>query len=466
MRGSLGFPTLVFVVTSVACGRNAPLPTANTGMGVGGMHPTSGASGLGGSTSGSGTAGTSPVGPIGQGGVSGGAGIEACGAPTLPNGKCVPGAFKQNGGACECHEGWPCVCPGVGCVDPMLDADNCGTCGVHCGPTSTCNNGVCGPAPVMVSAAIAGCNEARIGPPIFAISEMTLTATDAVYFADAVHGTVSKVGAVTPLAMNEMGATMIQQVGANLFWYAYGAKKIRKMATSGGAVTDVYSVTLTDGGAQPDVAGFLVTPDGVTIYISVGNQVLEAPVAGGATSVVANDVHGGLPGALALNGTTNIVYPVKIDGYVDAPLLAAMPATCGMVGPMGGPIQTTCPWLASSQGELLTNFIAVVAGHVYWVDGPNLNGELIGKVGARWDQIAASRTSRISAAAATTDAIYFADSDWDPNNPNGFIEKTPLAPSSTPTLLARGQSSPIAIAVDATKVYWATSDCAIMSQNR
>ena len=65
---------------------------------------------------------------------------------------------------------------------------------------------------------------------------------------------------------------------------------------------------------------------------------------------------------------------------------------------------------------------------------------------------------------ATTDTIYFADTDYVP--PDGLIEKAPLAPSSTSTLLARGQNNPIAIAVDATKVYWANAACSIWSQDR
>ena len=55
-----------------------------------------------------------------------------------------------------------------------------------------------------------------------------------------------------------------------------------------------------------------------------------------------------------------------------------------------------------------------------------------------FDSIAMAQTSKITAAAATADTIYFADAD--PNDPtHGFIEKTPLAPNSTPMLLARGQ---------------------------
>jgi hypothetical protein len=337
----------------------------------------------------------------------------------------------------------------------MLDPDNCGGCGFRCGPTSTCNNGVCGPAPVPVSPSIAGCNA------------MTMVATDAVYFADPVHGTINRVGAAAPLALGETGATFLQANGTNLFWYDPAGPQIRKMAATGGAVTGVYTNLQggVDGGVPPSIAGFLVSPDGQTIYISMGNQVIQAPVAGGVSSVVANEVHDGQPAALALNGTTNIVYPASFTGDVDAPLLSAMPATCGLEDMFGNAIQTTCPRLGRSQGELFPNFIAVIAGHAYWVDGPNLKGELIGAMGTSFDGIATSQTAKISAAAATPSLIYYAD--WDETDPmHGFIERTPLVPNSTPTLLARGQLTPLAIAVDAKKVYWATGNCAIFSQDR
>jgi hypothetical protein len=242
------------------------------------------------------------------------------------------------------------------------------------------------------------------------------------------------------------------------------------MAAAGGAVSDVFTyVNIPDGGAAADVAaGFLISPDGSTIYISLGNQVLKAPVAGGAVSVVANEVKDGMPAALALNGTTNIVYPSTFNGDIDAPLLSANPAICGMDDPVnpGNAIQTTCPRLGRSQGELFPNFITVIAGRAYWIDGPNVKGELIGPMGTSFDSIAASQTSKITAAVTNgVDAIYFADAD--PNDPNGgFVEKTALAPNSTPVLLARAQKAPIAIAVDATRIYWASSDCSIWSQNR
>ena len=57
--------------------------------------------------------------------------------------------------------------------------------------------------------------------------------------------------------------------------------------------------------------------------------------------------------------------------------------------------------------------------------------------------------------ATITSRIYFGE--------DGFVERTPYAPGSAAGVIARGQMAPTSIAVDATRVYWSTSDCAINS---
>ena len=259
MRPSLRPPVLLscvlLTVTSVVCGGNAPLPTGGssagaarrapgargragrdggstaTGIGDGGggalyrhrgAPPTGTGPGVAGAfggvgTAGSlGTAGTSPVGPTGEGG---GTGIFMCGSPTLPTGSCVPGAFKRPNVGCQCQDSTPCVCPGVGCVDPMTDPNNCGLCGVKCGPTSTCNGGVCGPAPVQVVASEAGC-----GTMDLAVGGGML------YWTDPGHATVKRMplegGAVQTIANAEKPSKIVVSGSTALWLYASASLRV------------------------------------------------------------------------------------------------------------------------------------------------------------------------------------------------------------------------------------------------
>jgi hypothetical protein len=297
-----------------------------------------------------------------------------------------------------------------------------------------------------------------------------------VYYADASHNTINELGAAAPLAVTEMGATSLALQGSDLYWYSKGTNTIRKLAGASGTPTDVFTPRSTTAAPTSDptkvdtVGGFLVTSDGMSVYVSVGTNVVKvsATTAGGGTPVIiAEEKSGGIPGALALNGTTSIVYPTGIIGKVRAAVLSATPASCGVEDANGNVIMDTCTVLAQSQSELLPHFVAVIAGTAYWIDGLAVNSEPIpaaGGMGTTFETISIGQTFS-TAAVAMTDAIYFADAD--PSDPtHGYIEKTALAPNSTAMLLARGQTSPTSVAADATKVYWANADCSIMSQNR
>jgi hypothetical protein len=329
---------ILLIGTAVVAANTTGCSKSSTGGGVAGATGTAGSTGAAGTT---GAAGSTT-------GAAGGTCTANMATLTTSPCKCVPGAYQRMG-ACACQDGMPDICPTVGCVNKKLDVANCGTCGMACGATSTCNNGACGAAPTMVAAAPANCTAMSI-----------VTMTDGVYYA--ANNSVGKAGAAAPIATAEMGASMLQANGTNLFWYNTGTKKIRMVAAAGGTPTDVYTAMAFDGG-MPDVMGFLVSPDGMTLYFSLGNNVFKKAVtpATATPAIVAEEVKEGIPAALALNGTTNIVYPATFNGDVDAPLLSAMPAICGMDDPNdpGNAIMTTCPRLGRSQGELFPNFIAV-----------------------------------------------------------------------------------------------------------
>jgi hypothetical protein len=79
---------------------------------------------------------------------------------------CVNGELCM-GSACKCPSGGgaaaPCAssqacCPGTGCKNLTNDANNCGSCGVQCGPGGTCVNGLCGCGTMTCSSGQVCCN--------------------------------------------------------------------------------------------------------------------------------------------------------------------------------------------------------------------------------------------------------------------------------------------------------------------
>ena len=476
MRAPLGLPIQLLgllVMTSAACSGNAPLPTGNTS--AAGVHPAAGTSGQGGSMSMSsgiagapltgaagaaaaagagpgvagtfgGPAGTSPVGPTGEAGASG---IVMCGSPSHSDGTCVPGAYRHGTSGCQCQDGMPCVCPGVGCVDPMTDDDNCGACGIHCAPTSTCNNGVCGPSPVQVVPPQAGCRSTDL-----AIGGGML------YWTDDGHATVKRM----PLA------------GGNQQTIVTGEKPSR-IVVSGTTAAWLYataSIRVSLDGAQPtfvlqggsQIGGLALTPDAATLFFSSGNDVSSMPVAGGAPVVVVHEVKGGIPGALALTGSGGITFPTSLNGDVEAVTLApGQVVSCGVEDPMTGePLpETNCRRLARSQGELFVDAVLYGAPIVLWADGPNVKSELFAGDGV-FDSLTTSDNPITGLAmTASSGTVYFSDAD--PTSPGtGVIYKAQILPDQVAVRIARGQKGPRSVVVGDTKVYWSTSDCAVMSQ--
>jgi hypothetical protein len=422
---------------------------------------TSGAAGA--SVDGGAAGSTGAAGTTGKAGTTGAAGT---GSATLPDGGCVENAFKHNG-VCACQDGVPDVC-GVACTDVKLDFDNCGLCGKKCSATSTCNGGVCGAEPTPVLAGAPGCKALTLA-----------VAGGALYFADEGRGTINKIGGA-PIPTIEQSPTWLTAAGTDLFWYNKGTKTIRHVAAAGTVPNDVYVNTMVQGdaAAPPTVGGFGVSADGQTVFVGVGTQVLSVPAAGGTATQIVNEDRGGLVGSIAVSGTT-LLYPTALNGDVDAPPITAAVQHCGleddqgnvyMMGTIDGGVMTNCPRLARSQGSLFINWAYASGTRGYWVDGAVVKTEILGgpNAGGTNEEVAYSVSQEIVAVVANPTTVYFAEYGIDASTNLGvsFIEKSPLRPNNNndpSILIARGQGNVTSMALDASKVYWARSDCSIFS---
>jgi Stigma-specific protein, Stig1 len=367
---------------------------------------------------------------------------------TTADGKCVTGAYPRDG-ACMCLSNVPNVCGDI-CVDMMLDNDNCGACANKCAATASCNAGKCGPMPATVIPAAAGCTSIHI-----AVVGPTL------YWTDQGHGMVKSAPVagtpVTMIAMGEAAPTLIEVRGTTVFWQA--GMTIRK-STAGAAATTV--VTSTD-----PINGFTASVDGATVYFSALTKVKQVAAAGGAVVDVASEEQLGKPNALALDGT-NLVYPCDVNGDVDVVQLAAgKVASCGKEDPDGGALlQVMCTRIARSQGELILGTVVATGNRAYWANGATLHANVSSQGALQVNEQVASTigTNSVSTMTFSGTNLFFAEFDPDiTKKGTGLIEKTPMVKDSTAVAVARGQNGPASIAADATKVYWSTSDCSIMS---
>jgi hypothetical protein len=390
------------------------------------------------------------------GGAGGAAGLSA----TQPDGGCVPNAYRFGGAVCRCQDGTPDVCS-TGCTTLKLDVDNCGVCGRKCGEQQTCNDGVCGADPVRVLPPLAGCTALSLA-----------VAGGALCFADESGGTINTLGAALPLVLDEQSPTWLKAVGGDLFWYDKDTKTIRHRAP-GGATNDVYVNVMPAGVGglpAPKIGGYGVSADGQTVYVGIGSQVVSAPAAGGVATPVAMEAQGGLVGNIAVSGSV-LLYATGLNGDVDAPVLVpGGVATCGAQDPTSGELNmTTCNRIARGQGGLFLDWSFATSTNGYWIDGGSIKTEILAGplAGGVNDDVAYAQSQPIVAAVANppTQTIYFAEYGLDASTvrPVGFIEKTPFTINSTAVLLARGQNGITSMAVDATKVYWATHDCSIFS---
>lgn len=451
------------LAAAVSCSGNAPVGPSGE-AGTGGGAGTSGAAGTFGAAGTTGVAGTSGVaGIVGGTGISGttgsagaaGTSTIGCGAfgdPTLASGKCVAGAFKRNG-VCSCQSITPNVCDGR-CVDVENDDDNCGCCGRACGPTSTCTDGVCGPAAVTFRKLPLGCGQIDLA-----------VASGGIAWTERGRGLVTLAtvggGAELPVAMGEDEPHAPALVGGTVYWLTHD--KLRR-----GDVTTKPTTVLTAAGP---INGFVVAPDGFTIYVSTGNEVLRTAInAPPSAVVVAREEHGGIPTALALD-EDRIMYPTDLNGDVDvATIRDGKVAMCGIPTESGEPINVDCQRVARSQGSLLHEKIGAIRGSVIWADGStlkvsstiSLSSPIAFQIATVNGSISGFDVAPNPNYGSVSTTVYVSEtSTVSPNA--GVIHKYAIAQDQAGLRLARGQNQPRSVAAGTSRVFWSTADCTIES---
>jgi hypothetical protein len=398
-----------------------------------------------------------------------------------------------------CQAGTPNVCDNV-CVDVTSDNDHCGDCTTKCPPTSVCNASTCTapttvvlPAPAPSTSPDGGA--ASCGP-------LRLVTTGGIlYWTDTQKGTVNSmpVGGGTPtvIATGQMAPTHVQVVGGNIFWLNSGEKKIMKSALTAGTPTAVVTAPTTDD----QIGGFAVSADGSSVYFSSTNAdanarpeatISEVAAAGGAITIVGAQDHG-VPAAVAVDGT-NVAFPVNGNGDVNAiAVMNGKLAQCGLPPPDGGTneIDINCSRLGRSQGELFIDDIFAFGGAAYWLDGQQLKTAVVANdTEGMYDVITAALNGNPYTAftmdGTTTAYLVEAGSRncavWkDPNTMNqcmtygpataALVQKSPIMKNATAVAVARIVDpqdatqvvNATSVAVDSTKVYFATDNCGIIS---
>jgi hypothetical protein len=397
----------------------------------------SGGAGAGGSPA----AGTGGKGTAG----SGGGGSNAC----TKTADCATNGFCK-AMACTCPVDKPDQCqsgdnPKGACVDRKNDADNCGACGMKCDGGAACIEGKCGAVPIELAKST-GCGSIRM-----ALGGTTL------YFAESMSGKIKSIpvagGVVTEIATGQTKPTQIVADAGGVYWIDEGA-----------AATKILKKALPIAAGEPVVLKATTSATEKILAIAVGGDKIYY--------TLGHEVHQISTDAAT---KTDTVVGVAVNHDLEPPMPAGEPAglvvngnlvawtTSGRQGVERDDItegENGYQELGESQGNLLLQDLGMDAMYVYWANGENF-------VRAKNDVKGNASITHppsfdpITAFAINAQNVYFAAK-------LGMILKhdlTPLAEDlQKPSVaVAREQPAATSVVLDATKVYWATSDCAIRS---
>ena len=423
-----------------------PLACSSTDDGAKGTPtpPTGGAGGASAGTAGTAgaSAGTSP---------GGGSGM-ACTATA----DCKGTGFVCKTGMCACTADIPDIC-GTGdtgaCVNKKTDPDHCGVCETKCDAGATCVDSKCTPKPVELTKG-AGCGAMQL-----AIQGANI------YWTEPMTGKVRSMpvagGAAVDVAMAQVGPSQIAADAMGVYWIVDGAgpgtSKVMKQALPLAAVApDV----LATAPAADKILGVAV--HGGKLYYTLAHDVHQIATDKTGTDIIVGTAVNydpppkieGVPHGVGANDTmvawTDVGDRNGVEGD-DIMVESATPLT-----DMSGYVE-----LAQSVGGLKA-VMAVDAMFAYWLDGSRFVRNKLNATAPVPDPAIMESPKGVdfSAFAINATNVYA-------SNVDGLILRHSLVPAAEgadpveAAAVARDQTAPTSVVVDGTKVYWATTDCAI-----
>ncbi len=363
-------------------------------------------------------------------------------------------------GFCACTPDKPDTCgdSDASCVSKANDAENCGACGAKCDAGATCNQGKCRKAPVELATDM-GCG----GGVRLAIGGANL------YWTEKATGKVRAMpiggGAITEVATGQRTPTEIAVDASAVYWANQGdgtaaSSQVLKKALPLGADAPIALKTAVATETFPAIA-----VGAGKLYYAVHTDVhqISTDAAISADIIVGRSVNFSNPTApvvygevvnLAVSATKVIWGTPGTRNVVETHTLTAWDDVSDMTG-----------YARLGKTVTTTSDVAIDANYGYWRDGERFLRDVVDAKVALAEVVTLAPYSKlITAFAINANAVYAATED-------GGLFTHSLVPANpadddaivAPVLVARDQTNVTSIALDATTLYWVTSDCKLRS---
>jgi hypothetical protein len=320
-------------------------------------------------------------------------------------------------------------------------------CTPACTADQACVEGKCMPKPTLLTS-VAGC-----GTMYLALNKGTL------YFTDSAHGKVTSIptagGTTTDVATGQKAPYAVAVDDAAVYWSNTGTNagdNTLMMKTTTGTPTKISDVTKMSQGITLDGKG--------SFYYGDGDDLMKVEAKAAATPLKIGTFEG-TPTAVVIT-PARLFMTLGLDNAVQ--WRNPDPASSGCMDPVARPVGSTVGGCSfeESQGDLLLDTLTLVGTKVIWANGvlmqsadTTVDATMMGS----GHSIASTASfDNISGFATTATSVYFGEAT------TGIIEKAPL-PDGDPVILVEDPTTelaPSSFVMDATNLYWRTSDCSIM----